>query len=56
VQVVLVDDASNHTDITTLLPLYIKHRLPPKVRFQHFLLAFLLSFHSFMEYLLSNGW
>ena len=30
-QIVLVDDASNHTDITTTLPLYIKSRLPSKV-------------------------
>lgn len=30
-EVVLVDDASNNTDITTLLPLYIQTRLPPKV-------------------------
>ena len=27
----LVDDASNHTDISTTLPLYIKSRLPSKV-------------------------
>ena len=31
-EVVLVDDGSNHTDITDLLPEYIQHRLPPKVR------------------------
>ena len=31
VQVVLVDDASNHTEITNLLPSYIKSRLPSKV-------------------------
>jgi polypeptide N-acetylgalactosaminyltransferase len=31
VQVVLVDDASNHTDISLLLPQYIQARLPPKV-------------------------
>ena len=31
-EVVLVDDGSNHTDIVDTLPLYIKHRLPPKVR------------------------
>ena len=31
-QVVLVDDGSNHTDITELLPLYLAHRLPPTVR------------------------
>ena len=30
-QIVLVDDASNHTDISTTLPLYIKSRLPSKV-------------------------
>ena len=34
-QIVLVDDASNHTDITTTLPLYIKSRLPSKVANQH---------------------
>ena len=26
-----MDDASNHTDITDLLPSYIRHRLPPTV-------------------------
>ena len=31
-EVVLVDDGSNHTDITEVLPAYIKHRLPPTVR------------------------
>ena len=31
-EVVLVDDGSNPTDIVDTLPLYIKHRLPPKVR------------------------
>ena len=31
-EVVLVDDGSNHTDIVDTLPIYIKHRLPPKVR------------------------
>ena len=31
-EVVLVDDGSNHTDITQVLPAYIKHRLPPTVR------------------------
>merc|ERR1711971_1482901 len=31
-EVVLVDDGSNHTDITELLPLYLAHRLPPTVR------------------------
>jgi len=30
-EIVLVDDASNHTDISTTLPLYIKSRLPSKV-------------------------
>ena len=30
-QIVLVDDASNHTDISTTLPLYISSRLPSKV-------------------------
>ena len=30
-EVVLVDDGSNHTDITQVLPAYIKHRLPPTV-------------------------
>ncbi|XP_023337837.1 probable N-acetylgalactosaminyltransferase 9 [Eurytemora carolleeae] len=30
-EIILVDDSSNHTDISEVLPLYIKHRLPPKV-------------------------
>jgi len=30
-EVILVDDASNNTEISQTLPLYIKHRLPPKV-------------------------
>jgi len=30
-EVILVDDGSNHTDIMSVLPEYIKHRLPPKV-------------------------
>ena len=33
-QIVLVDDASNNTEISTVLPLYIQARLPPKVRLQ----------------------
>jgi len=30
-EVILVDDASNHSDISSLLPIYIQTRLPPKV-------------------------
>jgi len=31
-EIILVDDASNQTEITQILPEYIKHRLPPKVK------------------------